>query len=176
MRSLITLVGIAVFAATFSSCGERQNKPVSESADLTDAKVVMKDYGREPTVLDIEAYTLGNDNFRQTLWTGENLQLTLMSIPVGGDVGLEMHPDIDQFLRIEDGEGRVMMGDTKDNLTFVEPVKADFVILVPAGKWHNIVNTGDKPLKLYSLYAPIEHPHGTVHSTQAEAMEAEHHH
>lgn len=176
MRSLITLMGIAAFAAVFSSCGERQNKPVSDSADLTDTQVVMKDYGREPKVVDIEAYTLANGNFRQTLWTGENLQLTLMAIPVGGDVGLEMHPDIDQFLRIEEGEGRVMMGDAEDNLTFAEPVKADFVILVPAGKWHNVVNTGDKPLKLYSLYAPVEHPHGTVHRSQAEAMEAEHHH
>lgn len=176
MRNLFVLSCIVVFVMTFSSCGESRKKSASGSDNGKDAQVVMKDFGREPTVLDIETYTLVNDNFRQSLWTGENMQLTLMSIPVGGDVGLELHPDIDQFLRVEDGEGRVMMGDAKDDLSFVESVKADFVILVPAGKWHNIVNTGEKPLKLYSIYAPKEHPHGTVHKTQAEAMEAEHHH
>lgn len=176
MRSLIALSCISVFAMIFSSCDENRKQPVSGSDKSDNTQIAMRDYGTEPTVLNIEAYTLANDNFRQTLWTGENLQLTLMSIPAGGEVGLELHPDIDQFLRIEEGEGSVMMGDAKDDLSFVESVKADFVILVPAGKWHNIVNTGSKPLKLYSIYAPVEHPHGTVHKTQVEAMEAEHHH
>ena len=94
----------------------------------------------------------------------------------GGDVGLEQHHDIDQFLRVEEGTARVMMGDSEDNLDFVREVSDDYAILVPAGKWHNIVNTGDKPLKIYSIYAPAEHPHGTVHKTRQEAMEAEHHH
>ena len=69
-----------------------------------------------------------------------------------------------------------MMGDSEDNLDFVREVSDDYAILVPAGKWHNIVNTGDKPLKIYSIYAPAEHPHSTVHKTRQEAMEAEHHH
>ena len=134
------------------------------------------DYGAEPTVLDIDAYTLSNDNFRTALWTGTLLQVTLMSIPVGGEIGLEQHPDTDQFLRIEDGQAKVMMGDTEESLTFVQTAEKDFAIIVPAGKWHNLINTGDKPLKLYSIYSPVEHPHGTVHKTFEEAKEAEDHH
>ena len=90
--------------------------------------------------------------------------------------GLELHNGIDQFLRVEEGTARVMMGDSEDNLDFVREVSDDYAILVPAGKWHNIVNKGDKPLKIYSIYAPAEHPHGTIHKTQQESMEAEHDH
>lgn len=102
--------------------------------------IELKDYGAEPAVLDIEAYTLGNENFRTALWTGTNLQVTLMTIPVGGEVGLELHPDIDQFLRIEEGEAKVMMGDSKEDLDYVRTAKADHAVFVPAGKWHNLVN------------------------------------
>lgn len=161
------------------SCGQN-NAGTADAAAAAETEnapeIVLKDYGNAPTVLDIEAYTVGNENFRTALWTGTNLQVTLMTIPVGGDIGLELHPDIDQFLRIEQGQGRVMMGDAEDKLDFVREAKADHAVFVPAGKWHNIVNTGNEPLKLYSIYAPVEHPHGTVHKTQAEAMAAEHHH
>jgi Fe-Mn family superoxide dismutase len=138
--------------------------------------VTLKDYGSEPTVLNIDAYTTTNSNFRTVLWTGTNLQTTLMSIPVGGDVGLELHATVDQFLRIEDGTAQVLMGDTETSLTFVKTAEKDFAIFVPAGKWHNIINTGNKPLKLYSIYSPVQHPHGAIHKTQEEAEEAEHHH
>ena len=144
---------------------------VKEEADIT-----LRDYGAEPTVLDIDAYTMSNSNFRTALWTGTKLQVTLMSISVGGEVGLEQHSDTDQFLRIEDGEAKVMMGDDKESLTFIQAAEKDYAIIVPAGKWHNIINTGNKPLKLYSIYSPVEHPHGTVHKTFEEAEEAEHHH
>jgi len=137
------------------------------------AIVTLKDYGPEPTVLDIESATVSNENFRLALWTGSLLQVTVMSIPVGGEIGLEQHLDTDQFLRIEEGEGRVMMGDSEDALTFVQAVEADFAVFIPAGKWHNLINTGDKPLKLYSIYAPVEHPHSTVHKT---CEDDEHHH
>ncbi|WP_313340297.1 cupin domain-containing protein [Sedimentibacter sp.] len=123
------------------------------------------DYGPEPFVVNIKEATLQNDNFRTALWTGDNLQLTLMSIPVGEEIGLEMHPDTDQFIRIEDGQGLVLMGDTEDNLDFQEMVYDDFIFIIPAGKWHNLINMGNNPLKLYSLYAPPNHPHGTVHET-----------
>ncbi len=144
------------------------NTPTTETLPAA-AAVVLQDYGTEPTVLNIESYTLGNENFRTVLWTGNNLQVTLMTIPVGGDVGLEQHMGIDQFLRIEEGMAQVIMGDSQDKLDFVRDVEDDYAIFVPAGKWHNIVNKGDKPLKLYSIYAPAEHPHGTVHKTQQEA-------
>ena len=125
-------------------------------------EVILKDYGAEAVVLNIEDYTTVNDNFRFALWTGEKLQLVLMSIPVRGHIGLEQHPDIDQFIRIEDGTARVTMGDSRDVLDYVQTAGKDSVILIPAGKWHDIVNVGDTPLKLYSIYAPAEHPHGTV--------------
>lgn len=126
----------------------------------------MQDHGANPHVFDIEALTEDNDTFRTAVWTGRNLQLTVMSIAPGEDVGLEVHEDHDQFLRVESGEARVEMGATRDNLGFVEVAKDDFAILVPAGTWHNITNTGDRDLKLYSIYAPAEHPHGTVHETR----------
>lgn len=135
------------------------------------------DYGTKPYVVNIEKETVANDAFRVAKWTGSNLQMTLMSIQPGDDIGLEVHHDHDQFLRIEDGIGLVQMGPSEDNLDFEQNVEDDFAVLVPAGVWHNITNTGDKPLKLYSIYAPSEHPHGTVHETKAEAdaAEAEHH-
>jgi len=129
------------------------------------------DYGPEPFVVDIEKATLENNNYRTTLWTGNNLQLTLMSINVGEDIGLEVHPDLDQFLRIEEGQGIVQMGDRKDNLDFQENVYDDFAFIIPAGKWHNLTNIGNTPIKLYSIYAPPQHPHGTVHKTKADAEE-----
>ena len=129
-----------------------------------------KDRGKEPCVVDIESKTLANDNFRTTLWTGAHLQLTLMSIPVGGDIGLEVHPKNDQFLRVEQGKGRVQMGPKKSDLNFERDVEDDWAILVPAGTWHNVTNIGDEPLKVYALYGPADPVPGTVHKTQADAL------
>lgn len=132
------------------------------------------DNGPMPIVTDIERATLDNENYRTTLWTGTNLQVTLMSIQPGHDIGLEVHEDHDQFIRIESGMAAVYMGDEKESLDTV-PAKEDSVVIVPAGKWHNLVNTGDAPLKLYSVYAPPEHPHGTVHVTKEDADLSESH-
>jgi len=137
---------------------------------------INRDFGPAPFVTDIVRATLNNNTFRTALWTGNHLQLTLMSIPVGCDIGLEVHPDVDQFLRVESGQGLTLMGNTKENLYFQHPVFDDFAIFIPAGMWHNLINTGNKPLKLYSIYAPPEHPHGTVHPTKADAEAAEEHH
>src|SRR5690554_5530932 len=132
-----------------------------------------QDYGPHPFVTNIREAAVRNDNYRTALWTGNHLQLTLMSIGVGDDIGLEMHPDVDQFIRVEQGEGVALMGDSMENLSFRQNVSDDDVILIPAGTWHNIINTGNEPMKVYSIYAPPEHPHGTVHVTKEEA---EHHH
>lgn len=121
-----------------------------------------RDYGPEPFVIDIEDATENNTTFRTALWTGEYLQLTLMSINPGDDIGLEVHRDHDQFIRIEDGQGIIRMGDSRDRLDFQVRVSDDDAIIIPAGKWHNLINTGRKPLKLYSIYAPPEHPRGTI--------------
>jgi len=128
------------------------------------------DFGPNPFAVDIAKATLANDNYRRTLWSGPNLQLTLMSIDVNDDIGLEVHPDNDQFLRIEQGQGEVQMGATQNNLTYTQLVFDDFAVFVPAGTWHNIINTGNVPLKLYAIYAPPHHPHGTVHETKKIAM------
>ena len=92
-----------------------------------------------------------------------------MCIPPCGEIGLEVHPDNDQFLRLEEGQGIVMMGACRERLNFQRPVCQDDAIFVPAGTWHNVVNTGRTPLKLYAIYAPPHHPHGTVHCTKAES-------
>ena len=132
------------------------------------------DYGPQPFVFNIEEATVENDKFRVAKWTGSNLQMTLMSIEPGDDIGLEVHDDHDQFLRIEQGDAKVVMGPAEDNLDFEAEAHDDFAIFVPAGSWHNVINTGSVPLKVYSIYAPSEHAHGTVHETKAEADAAEH--
>ena len=133
------------------------------------------DHGGRPFVGNIEHLTCENPYFRATLWTGQYLQVTLMCIPVGGEIGLEIHTDVDQFLRIESGWALVQMGASRDALTFEQKAGDNDAVIVPAGTWHNLQNTGDVPLKLYSLYAPPEHPFGTVHCTKADADAAEHH-
>lgn len=133
----------------------------------------IEDYGPRPFVINIEEATKRNNNYRTALWTGNHLQVTLMCINVGEDIGLEVHPEVDQFLRIEEGEGVVQMGDKKDHLNFQEKVQDNDAILVPAGTWHNVINSGKKPLKLYSIYAPPNHPHGTVQATKPIAMAEE---
>ncbi|MFS0674857.1 cupin domain-containing protein [Ornithinibacillus sp. 179-J 7C1 HS] len=134
------------------------------------ARIPLKDYGPNPFVVDIEAATTQNKHYRTALWTGGHLQVTVMSIDVGGDIGLEVHPNTDQFLRIEQGRGVVRMGNRRDNLTIEKKVKEDSAIMVPAGTWHNVINTGNVPLKLYSIYAPPHHPRGTVHPTKEVAL------
>ena len=124
-------------------------------------------------VADIERATLDNENFRTVLWTGEHSQLTVMRIAAGEDIGLEVHPDHDQFIRIEEGKGRAELGPSEDEVAETHDVEADWAIVVPAGTWHIVVNTGDGDLKLYSLYSPPEHPPNTMHRTKAEAEAAE---
>ncbi len=122
---------------------------------------------------DIERATLENDTFRTALFTGEHTQLTVMRLAPGEDIGREAHGGIDQFLRIEQGTARVELGTTEEQVDEAHEVEGDWAIIIPAGVWHNVVNTGDGELKLYSLYSPPEHPDGTVHRTKAEAEEAE---
>ena len=134
----------------------------------------MGDYGPDPFVTNIDKATRQNRNFRTALWTGRHLQLTLMIIPTGGEIGLEIHPETDQFIRIESGNGMVMMGPAKNRLNFQRPVSDGYAVFVPAGTWHNIINTGNRPLKIYTIYAPPHHPHGTVHATKDIADAQEH--
>ena len=113
---------------------------------------------------DIEKATLANADFRRVLYTGNNLQLVLMTLPPGCDIGEEVHEDRDQFFRVEEGEGVVRI-DGVDNA-----VGEDFAVIVPAGARHNLINTGDEPLRLYTIYGPPEHKDGVVHRDKDQAQ------
>ena len=122
---------------------------------------------------NIERTTLENGTFRTVVFTGEHAQLTVMRLGPGEDIGREAHPVTDQFIRIERGRARVEFGRIASRIDATYDVEDDWAIVIPAGVWHNVVNTGTEDLKLYSLYSPPEHPAGTIHRTKAEAEEAE---
>ena len=122
-----------------------------------------------PYAVDIEQTTLANDTYRTTLWTGKHLQLTVMSIRPGDDIGLEVHPDNDQFVRVEQGRGRCQMGPARDDLPFDQEVSDGWAVLVPAGTWHNVTNIGDDDMRVYVLYGPPDHLRGTIHRTHQDA-------
>jgi len=117
---------------------------------------------------NIEQRTVENEDFRRVLYTGHNLQLVLMTLPPGCDIGSEVHDDRDQFFRIEEGSGTVDIDGVENR------VEDDFAVIVPAGARHNVRNTGSAPLRLYTIYAPPEHKDGVVQATKEEA-EARHH-
>ncbi|KRG09651.1 hypothetical protein ACA29_22715 [Lederbergia galactosidilytica] len=150
---------------------ERQYQAYSDTQSYTNP--ILKDHGKEPFVVNINQAAKQNNTYRTAIWTGSHLQVTLMSINVGDNIGLEIHPNVDQFLRIEEGQGIVRMGKNKDNLDFVRYVSDDSAIMVPADTWHDVTNTGNIPLKLYSIYGPPNHPFGTIHKTKADAIAAE---
>ena len=177
-KTTIHLLALATVALFIASCGQADQK-IAEEAELIEVEskdLEYRDFGNEPFVFNIEDYTRLNDSYRTALWTGEFMQLTVMNLLPGEDIGLEVHLDHDQFIRVEEGEGIVKMGDAEDNMSFQERIEDDFAVMIPAGKWHNVINDSDKPLKLYSIYAPREHKHSTIHKNKAEALADEHEH
>ena len=118
---------------------------------------------------DIEDLTESNKDFRRVLYTGKNLQLVLMSLKAGEEIGEEVHAGHDQFFRVEKGKGEVWIDGERTK------IKSDDAIIVPAGAKHNVINTGDKSLKLYTLYGPPDHKDGVVHKTKADAEASEEH-
>ncbi|OLT39918.1 cupin [Serinicoccus sp. CNJ-927] len=134
---------------------------------------MVTDNGPQPNAFDIETETRANDTYRTVAWTGKYLQVTLMSIPPGESIGLEAHPETDQFLRLDSGQGRCVMGPAEDDLSFTQDVSDGWAIQVPAGTWHDVINTGEEPMRLYAVYAPTHHAQGIVQDTaeQAEADE-----
>lgn len=118
---------------------------------------------------NIEELTLGNSYFRHVLYTGAHSQLVLMSLKPGEEIGNEVHPNVDQFFRFESGEGRAVLNNNEEVV-----FKADDVLIIPAGTYHNIINTSaTEDLKLYTIYSPANHPDGTIHETKADAERAE---
>jgi mannose-6-phosphate isomerase-like protein (cupin superfamily) len=116
-------------------------------------------------VNNIEKETKENDNFRKVLYTGRNSQLVVMSLKPGEEIGMEVHNDIDQFVRVEQGKGKAILDDVEHD------IEDDWAVVVPAGANHNFINTGDGDMKLYTIYSPPEHKHGTIHSTKADVQE-----
>lgn len=164
MIRIVTLIVITFFL--FNGCTPSEETGEAKGIDTVDE-------GAKPWVTDIEDLTKNNVNFRTAKWTGSNLQLTVMSIAPGEEIGLEVHEQGDQFIRVEAGRAQVVMGESEESLTYKKDVEDDWAILIPAGWWHNIINTGNTPLKVYVLYGPPEHPKGTVHATSADDP---HHH
>ncbi len=121
---------------------------------------------------DIEEKTLANSNFREVLYTGKHLQLVVMCLKPGDDIGEEVHDHVDQFFRVEQGEAKVLI-DGEESV-----IKEDMIAIVPAGSLHNVINISDIDLKLYTIYSPPNHSDGTIHKDKAEAdkYEEEHHH
>jgi len=117
---------------------------------------------------NIEQRTVENEDFRRVLYTGHNLQLVLMTLQPGEEIGEEVHEDRDQFFRIEEGSGAVDIDGVENR------VEDDFAVIVPAGARHNVRNTGSQPLRLYTIYAPPEHKDGVVQSTKEEADRRHH--
>jgi mannose-6-phosphate isomerase-like protein (cupin superfamily) len=122
---------------------------------------------RSEPVVDMWARTLQSDHFRREILTSRHGQVVLMTIPAGGQIGEEVHPNVDQILVFTDGQGEAIM----DGVT--SPVREGVLAFVKAGTRHNFVNTGSGPLRLFTVYAPPEHPPGTVHRTKEEADAAE---
>ncbi len=120
----------------------------------------------KPYVANIEQVTLDNTDYRRVLFTANYTQLVLMSLQPGEEIGNEVH-GLDQFIRIEQGTGKAVINNGEEEKT----LEADWVIIVPAGTWHNIINTGNEPLKLYTLYSPPEHLRDTVQPTKADEVE-----
>lgn len=135
--------------------------------------MTIADAGPHPHAFDIETAAEQNDDYRVVVWTGRHLQVTLMAIPVGQSIGLESHPGTDQFLRVEAGHGRAVMGPSADDLSFHQEVSDGWTVQVPAGTWHDIINTGEEPLRLYTVYAPTHHAAGKVQPTSRDAQRDE---
>ena len=133
----------------------------------------LKDYGPNPYAANIENIACCNQNFRTAVWTGCHMQMTIMCIPPNQDIGREVHEETDQFIRVEQGKAIVKIGECENNLNCQQRLCKGDAVFVPAGTWHNIINTENTPLKLSSIYAPPNHARGTVHCTKADAAEEE---
>ena len=135
------------------------------AAGREDLAIALTSNNKKGFVGNIETLTVENDNFRKVLYTGEHSQLVIMSIAPKEDIGEEVHETIDQFFRIEKGEGKVIINGVET------PISDGVSFVIPAGAKHNVINTGDKELKLYSIYSPGNHKDGTIHKTKSDVTE-----
>ena len=132
------------------------------------------DHGPQPFVANVMGMARQNQNFRTVFWTGCRLQMTLMSIPPCGEIGVEMHPETDQFIRVEAGTAIIRMGTCKEQLDSQHRLHSGDAVFVPCGTWHNVINSSNCLLKLSSIYAPPQHPKCTIHRTKEDAEKETH--
>lgn len=164
-RVLSFFAFVLILSLGFALNNNRENEEFVLTADDEGDK------GKSPWVLDIEEATVSNTNYRNAQWTGEYMQMVLMSLKPGEIIDLEVHKGHDQFIRIEQGDARILMGKTENQLSFDEKISDDWAAFIPAGYWHTVENTGKTDLKLYTIYSPSEHPAGTVRKTYEEARD-----
>ena len=150
---------------------EQQAMPVETLPKQTMPNPNVTDYGPNPFVTVVGDVAMCNETFRTALWTGNHLQVTVMNIKPGDDVGLEVHPTTDQYITVAEGCGVTRMASSKDGQYTQTPIFKGSGVFIPAGTWHNLVNTSNCDLKLISVYAPPEHPYGTIHKTKRDAEE-----
>jgi mannose-6-phosphate isomerase-like protein (cupin superfamily) len=170
-ETLVRLLCATLFAVALTALpiGIQHAGPAQAQTKSSEAgKNAKKEGTMKGFVGNIERLTEQNNDYRRVLYTGKNIQLVLMALQPGEEIGEEVHDDRDQFFRIETGEGEVVINGNRTK------IKGDDGIVVPAGARHNIVNTGKGPLRLYTLYAPPEHRDGTVHVTKADAKTEAH--
>ncbi|WP_462280089.1 cupin domain-containing protein [Salinivirga cyanobacteriivorans] len=168
------IVAVSIFTLlTLTGC--QQTKQEEVKTDKTSTKSVTPPNANvSPMILNIAEATKNNQAYRHVRWTGNNLQMVLMTLKPGEIIDLEMHNHIDQFIRIEEGEAHILAGKTKNDFTIDKEVSDGWAVLIPGGYWHKVENIGERNLKIYTLYSPPEHPKETYHKTYDEA--AEHHH
>lgn len=128
----------------------------------------VRDYSNEFFSADLNKIVINNENFRTALWTGNNLQLTLMCINPKESIGTEIHQNVDQFFMVTSGNGMILMGNNQSMSEYKSKLDSGTVAIVPAGKWHNVINIGETPLKLFSIYAPPQHKKETIHKRKVE--------
>ena len=131
------------------------------------------DHGSHPYVANIEQTAIQNRYFRSAVWTGKHLQMTVMRRPPCEDIGIEIHEEVDQFIRVEQGCAIVKIGECRCSLEFEQKMCRGDGVFIPAGMWHNVINTGRCPLKVSVIYAPPNHPKGTVHFSKEDAVSEE---
>lgn len=130
---------------------------------------LFKETDQQPFVIDFKELVMENDSYRKVIWTGNHIQALIMSIPENEEAGTEVHHNIDQYTRIEDGQGVCRMGPSPDEFTYERAITTNDTIFIPGNMWHNIINTGGRPLKLYTIYSIPEYAEGTIHHTREDA-------
>lgn len=147
-------------------------EPICQSTRIKDDSFYSwdpEDYGPEPLIFNVRKDTIRNPSFRTTRWTGNHMQLTYMSIPENYEIGIENHPNEDQFFCVSSGVGLVLIGESPYDLSISGTVTTNCAVLIPANTWHNLINTGKEPLKVYCIYSPVLHQPGTVHWTKRDS-------